>query len=136
MALVTSAIARGLRCPVCGEPHATCGGPSGSVPADAGLYDEAQGIAELQAAQQAARAARKGAGMDRVKVDRGDGNVFNLSEDDAQKFMEANPGAKRVGGPRRRSEPAPTEMEEAATKAVKQADVEDKAVMGPRGRGQ
>jgi hypothetical protein len=55
-----------------------------------------------------------GAGM--VRVDRGDGKLFNFQPNDVDAFIKANPGAKRVDTPAVST--APTEAELAATAAL------------------
>lgn len=59
-------------------------------------------------------------GIADVRVDRGDGRLFSFTDQEAKRFLAANPGAKVVKG--RVSDPnAPTAAEEAATAAL-QAD--------------
>lgn len=54
-----------------------------------------------------------GAGM--IRVDRGDGKLFNFQPNDVEAFIKANPGAKHVDGPS--GQTSPTAAEDAATEA-------------------
>jgi hypothetical protein len=136
------ASAHGAGCPICGLAGAVCGEPSAATPIDAALYGPPnaptavaeRAAADVQALQEAARLARRAeAGMDMVKIDRGDGVIFKFSEDDAKRYLAANPGAKRVGGRRVRVEAEPeAEQPDVEAKAVQPADVSNKAVTGPR----
>lgn len=59
-----------------------------------------------------------GAGM--VRVDRGDGKLFNFQPNDVDAFIKANPGAKRLDTPAKSN--APTSAEQAATAALGSVD--------------
>lgn len=65
-----------------------------------------------------------GAGM--IRVDRGDGKLFNFQPNDVEAFIKANPGAKRVEGPSGAS--APTAAEEAATEALAPKSVDNMTI--------
>jgi hypothetical protein len=68
-----------------------------------------------------------------ILVDRGDGVVFKFSEEDAKRYLAANPGAKRIRarGARGRTAEETRAAEIAESKAVHQGEVEDKALSGP-----
>jgi hypothetical protein len=101
--LVTSAAAKGQACPVCGAAGCTCGPRTAAVPSDAGLWQEGKRpMAEEQ-----------------VQVEHRPGQSIKLDRKAAEAFVRDHPGARILG-------------DKPAAKAVRQADVEDKAVPGPR----
>lgn len=76
MSVISSAALRGRVCPICGEAHATCGGPSSSVPVDLNLVEGS--MPEGQ----------------RAKYQDARGNVFNATPEHARKM-----GLQPVGEP-------------------------------------
>lgn len=88
-------------CPVCGKADAACGGPSTHGP---GLTITRRVETPIMSAQM-------------IRVDRGDGKLFQYAEGDVKAFLAANPGAHVVPG--RKGGTSETPAEVAATVVAK-----------------
>lgn len=60
-----------------------------------------------------------------VRVDRGDGILIKMTRQEAQRFIRANAGAKRVATPSGRTGPAAVEVEEEGDGSIESMTVND-----------